>query len=189
LEVISLSVQAVSRIASLVLAPVQLIGKWVAKMFGAVTGYFRQPQPVVAITEPLLKEANDSTYSVTAALNQDQQRQQVLQSEHEKLKTLIAAEVTHLKTQTQTKKIQSKLHCMEQFDQKLGVGVASYNAKQSVAVIEREAKEISPYLKQSFWREVGRVEKISQHMQRFEQEMQQDQNAVAVTVPRISPAA
>jgi hypothetical protein len=190
LEIVSLSAQAVSRVASLALAPVQIIGKGITKAFGLVKGFFSSKKPSVeqapVLREPLLQQVNDSTFRVTAALNQDQQRKQ---AEHGKLKALIADEVAHLKTQTQTKKIQSKLFCMEQFDQKLGTAVNDYNASQSVAKIEDDAKVISPYLKQSFWREVGRVEKISQHMQRFEHEMQKDLAEPVSSSRRTAPAA
>jgi hypothetical protein len=174
LEVVSLSVQAVSRAASLVLAPVQLLGKGVSKAFSAVKGWFGLTQPEAAQTAvlaaPLLTQSNDSTFAMTAALSNEQ----ALQSKHRQLKAMIADEVVHLKAQTSTDKIKSKLYCMEQFDQKLGRDVNGYNSVQSVAIIERDAKVISAYLKQSFWREEGRVEKISRHMQQFEKGMEKE---------------
>jgi hypothetical protein len=186
LEVVSLSVQAVSRVASLVLAPVQLLGKGILKAFSVVKGWFGSKQSAAeqtaVLTAPLLAQSNDSTFAMNAALSQGQ----ALQSKHRQLKTWIADEVAHLRAQKLTDKINSKLYCMEQFDQKLGNDVSGYDSAQSVAVIERDAKVISPYLKQSFWREEGRVEKISRHMQQFEKGMEGE--AVSSS-RRIVPAA
>jgi hypothetical protein len=184
LEIVSLSVQAVSRIASLALAPVQLLGNGILKAFSAAKGFFgaKQQPEAEQVVAPILTQANDSTFVMNAALGKGQS----LQATHRQLKTLIAEEVAHLKTQKPTAKINSKLYCMEQFDQKLGGDVSGYRSAQSVAVIERDAKVISPYLKQSFWREEGRVEKISRHMQQLEKSME-DERVSAVS--RAAPAA
>jgi hypothetical protein len=161
LEVVSAVVQTISRVAALALAPVQLIGKGIAQVFSFFKSGASHTQPI-ALSQPLLQQANDSTFQVNAAL----------QAKHHQLKTMIADEVTHLKTQPQTKKIQSKLYCMEQFNAKLGADVNGYERTQSVRGIESQAKTISPYLKQSFWRSEGRVEKISRQMQAFDAEIQ-----------------
>ena len=167
LEMVSLSVQAVTRVASLALAPLQLVGLGVTKTFSAVKSWFTG-KPVAAslptMAEPLLPSANDSTFQVQAAL----------QAKHAQLKVMIADEVTHLETQKPTKKILSKLYCMQRFDKKLGTDVASYSNDQSVGEIETDAKVISPYLKQSFWREEGRVEKISRVLQHFDTSFQEE---------------
>jgi hypothetical protein len=181
LEVVSLSVQAVSRVASLVLAPVQLLGKGILNAFSALKGWFGSKQSAV-LAAPLLVQSNDSTFAINAALN----KAEVLQLKHRQLKTWIADEVAHLGAQKPTDKINSKLYCMEQFDLKLGNDVNGYNSAQSVAAIERDARVISPYLKQSFWREEGRVEKISRHMQQFEKGIERESVSPA---NRTAPAA
>lgn len=73
LEVMSLTVQAVSRVLSLALTPVQLLGKGIIKGFNAIKNFFSKKKPTVihdASVEPLPQSINDSTFLMNSALSQ-----------------------------------------------------------------------------------------------------------------------
>jgi F0F1-type ATP synthase assembly protein I len=181
-ELVSLTVKAISRTASLLLAPIQLLGVGVGRVCKKIASYFKKKSPAVvesnSVIEPLVQPIKNSTVQMNAALIQ----------EHAELKQLIENESTHLESQPDTKKIRAKKYCMQEFQRQLGASVKEFDVNRSVMTIEREAKVVSAHVKQSFWRAEGRVEEVSRRMRRFEK-LTLEQSPASSEIPPPSIAA
>ena len=163
LEFGAFAVMGATRAFSALLAPVQIVGELVSKVIWALLkSLHNRPRIVNLAEDPIPVEEQ----WMTAHMVRDD-----LRANHNKLKLAVTAEIAHLKTKMATPKIMAKLCYMRNLENKIGTRINEYDHLQSLAAIEAEAKDISPQLYQSFWRQEGRVEKIERMAQQLDWEM------------------
>lgn len=181
LEISSLAVKAVSRLTQLiVITPIKImVGiKDKVKSFFATKKQFRvkESRPLAA-TDPGL-------HHVFKKIHKQVQRKKVvdeikvlretarntLAQEHASLKQDLAERIEKLSNKTDKKHL-AKKYLLQKLTDKMGKNIDCYKKKENLSAIETSAKKQSTLVKQSFFRDKSRTQRLFDRVAAFDEQM------------------
>jgi hypothetical protein len=170
LEIVSLSVKALSYVGALALSPVLVLGVGVKSLFTKIKNTFIKPK---IETKPL---------PITPILSTQTQvfKKLKMDTEHGKLKQLIKNKVKLLKKEKDNKKTRAKLLILDSIKEKIGSDMSGYKPETKLSEIETAATKLSKKVFSSFWREEGDVARIYRLANKLDEQVKAENMATSV---------
>ena len=174
-EAIGMAISVLGHSLALMLLPLQLL------IQGTGLGYKKLKEHYSA--DPAKEEIDDAKKAKLQKSTAIMTRS-MLATKHAKLHKELEVQIDRLQLLPKTKKHEAKLFYLVALRAKIGTHVEKYDNVHTLQDIEHDAKIISPYLFQSFWKDEGKVEKIARMASTYDAEIQNARNNNRVMIKR-----